>query len=183
MDTTELQQVVLALGYRTQQLSRELSELSGKVEELRNQVSDYKATAQSILERVTYENDYRRSSDMLSQARAYLSRAEQCESSAAQLEMQLGSVRDELQSCKGEYKDYQAEAEANLETLNLTVVKLEPLTRAQYGSDKFIATLKLTRQKILTNRELADKCRRNIDWIDQTCGTSGSQPVKKLTLY
>lgn len=167
METTELQAVLHNLDNNTQCIGHQIKEMNLQINRLYSQAENCRNTAESILGRANYEDDANRSADMLSQASAYLSRAEYYESSASQMELQIDGLRSELINCRNQYEYYMGEGKMNLENLKPAVEKLAELSGANYGRDKIIQTLEQMRQRLTFNQKLVDGCRQRIKWIDQ----------------
>ncbi len=183
METTQLQSVLRNLDNSAKRISNQIMEINSQIRSLYLEAENYRNTAESILDRVSYEDDAGRSADMVSQASAYISRAEYCESSAASKQLQADSMKEELRGFRSEYEYYMNEGETNIENLKLMAEKLTAMPEVKYGRDKILQTLKQTRQRLEFNQKLIDGCRQRINWIDQICGSEGSQPVKKYTLH
>ena len=183
METSELQTVLHNLDSKTQQVGHRAITMVGEINNLYSQVENCRSTADSLLNRASFEDDANRSADMVSQASAYLSRAEYFESSATQMESQLEELKGELRGYRNEYEYYMGEGETNLANLELAVNKLTSLSGAKYGGEKIRQTLEQTKHRIVFNRNLVEGCRKRISWIDQICGSAVSQPVKRYTLH
>ena len=183
LETVELQSILRNLDNRTQQMGSKVNELSREISNLYSQAQTCRTTAESLLNRSSFEDDANRSSDMVSQASAYMSRADYYESSAVQMESQLDGIKSDLRSCQSEYEYYINEGKTNLANLKIAAEKLTELSGAKYGGDKIKQTLEQTRHKMTFNNNLVEGCRRRISWIEQICGSSGGSPVKKYTLH
>ena len=183
MDTSQLQMNIHNLDNQTQQAGNRLNALVGDISNLYSQAETCRATANSLLNRSAHEDDANRSADMVAQASADLNRADYCESLAEQMESQAEEIKGELRDYKSEYEYYMHEGETNLANLEIAVNKLTNIAGAKYGGDKIKQTLEQTKHRIVFNQKLVDGCRKRISWIEQICGETGSQPVKKYTLH
>ncbi len=183
METTQLQSILRNLDNRTQQMGNQVNELTNEINNLYSQAQSCRATAGALLNRASFEEDADWSADMVSQASAYLSRADYYASSASQMESQLEGIKSGLRGCQAEYEHYMNEGETNLANLQIAVDKLTGLSGAKYGGDKIRQTLEQTRHRIVFNKNLVEGCRKRIRWIEQVCGATGSQPVKKYALH
>ncbi len=183
METARLQAVLRELDNRTLGTGRQVLEINKQIGSLCAQAEQYRNTADRILARVSGEDDAGRSADMVSQAYAYISRAEYCEASAGEMQSQADTLKGDLQVCRSEYEYYMGEGERNLENLRLTVEKLTALSGAKYGGGGLAQSLGQTRQRLAFNTKLVDGCRQRIQWIDRICGSGGGQPVRKYTLH
>ena len=102
METARLQAVLRELDNRTLGTGRQVLEINKQIGSLCAQAEQYRNTADRILARVSGEDDAGRSADMVSQAYAYISRAEYCEASAGEMQSQADTLKGDLQVCGSE---------------------------------------------------------------------------------
>lgn len=170
MDTSQLQNTLRALDNRTQQVGCQLTETEAQAHQLFAQASNFRITAESILDRAGHAESAEQSADMVSQASAYLSRAQSCEDSARQLTEQVPAMRATLRACQGEYQKYQKEGLEKLASLGQTVGKLAALAGGKYGWAQFGQALEQAKGKTDFYQKLVSGCEKRIRWIGNICG-------------
>ena len=164
MDINELQNAFNNLEGVLNGYIRMVNENNEKIKELQLKAAEYRRTAESILDRCAAEEDALRVSDMVNQARAYISRAESCENSIRQLEANIQNTKSAIRGCGSTYESYLNEAQSNIKSLVSAMQKLNAAS-GSYGSDRIAFTIDKIKQRGAAYQQIANACRNRLTWI------------------